>query len=404
MKKSNDNWQFILLCCLVYFTSYMTRYNYSSIVNEMVNSMGLEKSVVGFSLTLSFITYGVGQLVSGYLGDKISPRKLIAMGLLVTACCNIAVGAVSSIYVIYVIWALNGFAQAFLWPPLVKIMIHTIAKEKYGKANSYVITASQVATVLVYVLASICAAFASWNVLFFICGTLAVIVSAVWLLSTKDIKEPEPIVKTAESKEDGGKKLTVGGLILSAGLIPILIAIVMQGMIRDGITAWVPSYITEEFNLSVERSILTSSILPVFAILSVGVTRWLRGRCKTELHTTILLWGISIVCAAGLLIFHESQLVISVLLMALMTACAHGINLMLICDLPARFVKYGNVSFASGLLNSCTYIGSALSTYGIALLSDEFGWNTTIIAWCVIAVVGLLTCVFATKKSSIIKD
>ena len=123
MKKQFKEWQFVIICCLVYFTSYMTRYNYSSIVSEMVDSMGLEKSVVGFSLTLSFITYGVGQLISGYLGDKIAPRKLIALGLAVTACCNVAVGTCSNITVIYIIWALNGFAQAFLWPPLVKIIL-----------------------------------------------------------------------------------------------------------------------------------------------------------------------------------------------------------------------------------------------------------------------------------------
>lgn len=403
MKKQFREWQFVLICCLVYFTSYMTRYNYSSIVSEMVNSMGLDKSTVGFSLTLSFITYGVGQLISGYLGDKIAPRKLIALGLAVTACCNVAVGTCSNITVIYVIWALNGFAQAFLWPPLVKVMTQMLAADRYGKANSYVIMASQVATVLVYILASLCAAFATWNVLFFVCGLLAVAVSIVWLLYTKDVV-PTADDNVPQKVASDGKKISVWMLVLQAGLIPILIAIVMQGMIRDGITAWVPSYITEEFNLSVESSILTSSILPVFAILSVGVTRWLRGRCKTEIHTTILLWGISIGCAAGLLMFHESQMIVSVLLMSLMTACAHGINLMLICELPARFVKYGNVSFASGLLNSCTYIGSALSTYGIALLSDKLGWNATIIAWCAIAVVGLLTCVFAAKKSGIIKD
>ena len=403
MKRQFKEWQFVIICCLVYFTSYMTRYNYSSIVSEMVDSMGLDKSTVGFSLTLSFITYGVGQLISGYLGDKIAPRKLIAIGLAVTACCNVAVGTCSNITVIYVIWALNGFAQAFLWPPLVKIMTQMLAADRYGKANSYVIMASQVATVLVYILASICAAVATWNVLFFVCGLLAVVVSVVWLLYTKDVV-PTVDNNVPQKVASDGKKISIWSLVIQAGLIPILIAIVMQGMIRDGITAWVPSYITEEFNLSVESSILTSSILPVFAILSIGVTRWLRGRCKTEIHTTILLWGISIGCAAGLLMFHESQMIVSVLLMSLMTACAHGINLMLICELPARFVKYGNVSFASGLLNSCTYIGSALSTYGIALLSDKFGWNTTIIAWCAIAVVGLVTCVFAAKKSGIIKD
>ena len=35
-----------------------------------------------------------------------------------------------------------------------------------------------------------------------------------------------------------------------------------------------------------------------------------------------------------------------------------------------------------------TYVGSAASAYGFALLSDKFGWNGTITSWIVIALLG----------------
>ncbi len=368
----------------------------------MVKDLELEKDIVGFSLTLSFITYGAGQLVSGYMGDRIAPRYLITAGLAVTAICNILVGASRSISAIYVIWAVNGLAQSFMWPPLVKALTDNMDKESYAKANSCVITASQVATVVVYGLAGLCASYSSWSSVFIICGGLAAAVCVVWFAGTGDIRFSAK-ARTDNTTDCKNTRLSVGALIIQAGLIPILIAIVMQGMLKDGVTTWVPSYITETFNLPTSLSILTSAILPVFAIFSVIVTHKIGRRCKTEVHTTIWLWIASIVCALGLLVFHKWQMLISVLLMALMTACAHGINLMLICNLPARFVKYGNVSFASGLLNSCTYIGSALSTYGIAYVSEKLGWSTTIIMWCVIAVIGLVTCIWAARRSEIVK-
>ena len=43
-------------------------------------------------------------------------------------------------------------------------------------------------------------------------------------------------------------------------------------------------------------------------------------------------------------------------------------------------------------LNSCTYIGSAASTYGIAVLSDRIGWSSTLLVWALLAFAGTLIC------------
>ena len=70
---------------------------------------------------------------------------------------------------------------------------------------------------------------------------------------------------------------------------------------------------------------------------------------------------------------------------------------MLISMLPRYFKRYGSASTASGVLNACTYVGSALSTYGIAVLSQGLGWKGTILIWVVIAVLGTAACVVCVK-------
>ena len=88
----------------------------------------------------------------------------------------------------------------------------------------------------------------------------------------------------------------------------------------------------------------------------------------------------------------------SVLLSALLTGAMHGVNMMLISMLPPYFKRFGLTGTASGLLNSCTYIGSALSTYGVAALSEVAGWKNTVLIWAGIALVGTVLC-FACIKS-----
>jgi len=86
------------------------------------------------------------------------------------------------------------------------------------------------------------------------------------------------------------------------------------------------------------------------------------------------------------------------LLMAVLTGCMHGVNLMLISRVPAVFKRYGKVSAMSGALNGCSYLGSALSTYGFARFSEVYGWYFIIITWAVISAAGAVVCACCVRK------
>ena len=81
----------------------------------------------------------------------------------------------------------------------------------------------------------------------------------------------------------------------------------------------------------------------------------------------------------------------------MLTGSMHGVNLLLICMLPKCFERYGNISTVSGVLNACTYIGSAVSTYGIAALSEVIGWKQTIFLWFWVTLAGIVVCLLCAR-------
>ena len=89
---------------------------------------------------------------------------------------------------------------------------------------------------------------------------------------------------------------------------------------------------------------------------------------------------------------------LSVLFLALTSACSDPINFLLICLVPKRFEKYGRFSLVIGLINSCTYVGAAISTYGFAAVSENCGWNVTLVLWGVLALIGFICCFTAMQK------
>jgi OPA family glycerol-3-phosphate transporter-like MFS transporter len=92
-----------------------------------------------------------------------------------------------------------------------------------------------------------------------------------------------------------------------------------------------------------------------------------------------------------------SSAIISIICSAILTGAMHGVSSMLTAMVPPYFKKYGNVSTVTGVLNACAYIGSGISTFGIAIISESFGWQMNLFTWCIIAVLGTIICLTCIK-------
>lgn len=383
---------FIFLFAVVYFTSYITRINYGAVISEMESDTGLSKALLSMALTGSFITYGIGQIISGICGDKFSPKRLITLGLIITVAMNVIIPFCPNAYVMLGVWSINGFAQAFMWPPLVKIMTTIFTDETYKASTVKVSWGSSLGTIAVYLISPLVIALSSWKAVFFVSALCGIIMIFVWNRYCVEI-EVKPVVKPEKTENVDHKHILFNPL-----MIGVMVAIALQGMLRDGVTTWMPSYISETYNLSNIIAILTGVILPVFSIITFHITSKLyRTVLRNPMSCAGVIFLAGAVSALGLVFTTGRNAALSVIFSALLTGSMHGVNLILICMIPAYFKKYGNVSTVSGILNSCTYVGSAVSTYGIAIISEKFNWSTTLLVWLLIAVFGTLICFISIK-------
>ena len=100
----------IIFCTVAYFASYFSRKTFSVVMANMIGDGVVTKDVAGFVCMALFIFYGAGQLISGYMGDKLPPKYLMFFGLLISSLCNLALPLIKNVYFMIPIWAINGFA------------------------------------------------------------------------------------------------------------------------------------------------------------------------------------------------------------------------------------------------------------------------------------------------------
>lgn len=391
------------LCSLVYFVSYFARKDFAASLAGMLEAGVVDKTLGGFINMALFICYGIGQLISGYLGDKFKPRTIISAGLLATAVCNLTLPLANG-WVMIPIWAVNGLAQAMLWPPIVKILSCELDNDAFVKANLYVTAAAHVSTVLLYLYVPLCLKIASWQLAFITAGALSAVVLIIFtLVMWKTLTDSAP---SPTSVKKAVSDTAFFPIARKAGIIPILLGIVMMGFLRDGIETWLPTLYSEAFGKGAEESTLLSIILPIFAIICILLITKLHKfpLFQNEVRGAGILFSIAAVLGIPLSILIETDGGVSnfvcLFLAALITGLMHGVNFLLISCLPGRFAKCGRSSTASGITNACVYIGAALSMYGIPAISSALGLSFTVISWIAISVLGIIFSCISLRKYS----
>ena len=393
----------VAILSLVYFVSYFARKDFAAVMAVMLSENIINKSEGGLIGMALFVCYGVGQLVSGYLGDKLRPSILLSLGLLTTALCNILMPHIPSAALMIPVWAVNGFAQAMLWPPIVRILADTLEGERFLRANLYVTSAAHISTILLYIFVPICVKFYDWKTVFTVAGIISAVVLLIFVVAmltllTESGGESEVKSHTTDTSAP------LLGLLSQSGLIRIFFAIVMMGFLRDGIESWLPTLYAEAFSRDASEAVLVSAILPVFSIVSiVSITALHRTRLfNNESKGAAILFIVAGAICLPIAIFinfgHTALRVICLILACLVCACMHAVNFLFISCVPGRFAPYGRAATASGFSNACTYVGAAISMYGIGALADSLGWSFTVVSWIIIAVLGAIFSLSSYKK------
>lgn len=375
------------LYALTYMVSYMTRINYGAVISEMEVATNMLKSQLSMAVTGSFVSYGLGQIVSGVCGDKFSPKKLISLGFVITIIMNLLIPLYQNHIYMFVIWSINGFAQAFMWPPMVKLMTELLTFEDYKKTTAKVSWGSAFGTIFIYLISPAFISLFGWKSVFVFSAICGIVMLIIWNKYSLDV-EIQPVSATNIQTATKGKNVLFNPL-----MIAIMVAIMLQGMLRDGVTTWMPSYIAETYNISNIVSILSGVLMPIFGVVCLqAAARLYRTKFENPLSCAGVCFGVGMIAALILILITGKNAAISVFSAAVLTGSMHAVNLMLISMLPAFFQKFGRVSTVSGVLNSCTYVGSAASTYIIARFAEKYGWLMNTRIWLLVAFLGTAVC------------
>ncbi len=403
VKDKNIIFLLFTICFIVYLSTYLGRLNYSASIAAILAEGKLTKAQTGFIGTTFFFTYGIGQFISGFLGDRFSPKILVFIGVFISSLTNFFMAFSDNYIVMAIFWAINGLFQSFIWSPMIRFIVDYLDDRIKTKACVYLNLSVPIGTMLTYLITGSIIAIKSYKVVFIVSSITLFVISVMWLISYSAIEKNAknkgiPYEKTIHINIKQTKDISLFYLIISSGLIFLLFCLIVQGALKDGVTNWVPVYISETYNLSGFISIISTIIIPIFNVFGVYFASLLNNKMKDEIKTSAIFFFICTICLAILFLSSGKNTFISLLILGLSTTTMMAVNTMLIGLFPTKFDKINKVSSVSGILNSFVYIGGAISTYSIGIMSEHMGWENTIFVWVLLSITSCIICLAVFKK------
>lgn len=380
----------IIALWLVYASSYFIRTCYAASIAAIVDEGIFTKGQVGLIGTAFFICYGVGQLISGLLGDKVNPFAMIIFGSASGAVSCFAMAFADSLILLLIIWAANGFFQSMLWSPILRIYSETVDKDLSKKAILHIALSLPIGTICAYLISTIIIKYYNWKYVF-VCGGICILAASFFVLFLtfyikNDIEKTEVQKASTDNTPSGKTKTGLLSLAAFSGLFIIMIPSFLHGMMRDGITNWVPTMIGETYGVSPSFSVFLTILLPIFnAFGAYAVTPLYKKLGENEMKTAGITGALALIPLISLLFMNKMPVYVIIVLLAFTTSIMYALNYLIISLVPVRFSKYSATSGISGILNSAAHIGGAVSSYGFGAAAEGFGWNFVVIIWIVSA-------------------
>ena len=156
-EKKITSWQRRIFALLwtSYASYYLCRMNFAAAQPLMLDEFAdWTRAQIGLIPSVYAVFYATGQFVNGQIGARFGARRMMVIGLVLIALCNIAFSFTSSYALMVVLWAINGYCQSIGWPQVVQTMSNWFRVRRRGTMMGLISTCYQGGNVLAWLLAA----------------------------------------------------------------------------------------------------------------------------------------------------------------------------------------------------------------------------------------------------------
>ena len=389
---------------------YLVRMNFSLAIPDLLKAYPqYTKAQLGSVMTALSIAYGVSKFLMGAVSDRSNPRWFLPLGLLlscaVTAAFGLLQGVYSSLMVMIVLQALNGWFSGMGWAPCGKTMVHWFSGSERGRVVSLWNTAHNVGGGLLASLALLGVwLFNDWGAKFYFNAMIGAVIAVVVLLLLRDTPQKNGLPPVEVYRNDfpaqyssaadqalGFRAIFFEHVLNNGFLWAIALANAFVYFVRYGVVDWIPTYLQTAKGFSFKESSIAWSLFEYAAIPGTILCGWLSDRVfkGRRAPATMLFMLLTLL---GLVVYglnRNGPLWIDCAALIMIGFFVYG-PIMMIGLHALELVPKKAAGTAAGFTGFFGYaFGSAIAGSGVGWIADHWGWSgvfITMIGCCLLSI------------------
>jgi MFS family permease len=385
----------VLLLGIAVFLNYVDRGAMGIAAPLMKPDLGLSEPAYGLAFSAFFWVYAPVQLFAGWLCDRFSVYKLMALGILLWAASTFLVGFAGGFTSLLVLRVMLGVGESISFPGSSKIIARHVPPDRRGAANAAVAAGIAIGPAVGTLAGGMILAEWGWRAIFWAFG----VATLLWLLPWRQTVASLP----TDGHRDSGARVPMTVLLKKWPLWSMSIVHALGNYCFYFLLAWLPLFLTKARGFSIqEMTFLATLGYAVQAVCALGYGHfsdwWTRsGRSEATCRRWMMVAS-QLLAAAAIagLAFAQSALAIGILLCLAGAASASlSLNLYAVAQMFAGPRATGTwVGLQNAIGNSSGIIGPIAT----GIIVQQAGYSAAFVVTAVIAAVGALWWMIAVPR------
>jgi len=385
----------VFLLGVAVFLNYVDRGAIGIAAPKMKDELGLSEEAYGLAFSAFFWIYAPVQLFAGWLCDRFSVYRMMALGILVWAVATLAMGFAGGFASLLVLRIMLGVGESISFPGSSKLIARHVAPEQRGVANAAVGTGLALGPAVGTLAGGLILAQSGWRAIFFAFG----IVTLLWLLPWRATVRALPTT----GHHDSGAKVSVGALLSKWSLWSMSIGHALGNWCFYFLLAWLPLFLTKSRGFAIaEMTFLASlgyAVQGAFALAFGHFSDWWTrsGRSEATCRRWMMILTQSLAASAILgLAFAHSALSVGILLCVAGAASASlSLNLYAVAQMFAGPRASGTWV---GFQNSLGNLSGIIMPIVTGILVQRAGYESAFLLTAAVAAFGAIWWAFGVPK------
>lgn len=383
--------------------SYLLRSNISIASKFMMPELGLDEVRMGQVFSAFMLGYAIFQVPAGALGDRLGPRRVLALAAAFWGLATLLTGLVPATAAFAVLIGLRfllGAAEAATYPVAARAVADWFPIGERTFASVVVVAGSTVGIIFNGPLISALMVARGWRVAFLLTSLSGALIAILWWRYATDRPAEHPAISASElalisaSRTTESHPFSWRAILANRNIGLISVSYFLDSYVLFLFIFWFYIYLTDERGFSVLRGGYYNSLPYVFAMVMMPLTGWLCDRLSGRTGRGAARRAF----ALGLLLLAGGALFLGASAGAPLTAILWlSLAVGLLMSSEGQFwatvseTAWPHSGAAGGVMNTAGNLAGVVSTAATPLLVRSIGWTGTfVVSAAMLLTAGLL--------------